>query len=393
MSLWETASQNMIRHIPSGVYYARKSRKGKGRFQKSTGETRKAKAQAIADAMIAEWIHGKKKHDRTATVSEILDDLDTKLENEHKAGERAVETRKHDGDYLPIIKEYFGDVPLADLDEAWWENWVLTRGRKLNRTLGDIAKYVSKVLTYALQQKLIDRKPEIRNPDPQKKGVTTYTQQQIALFWEHGHPDLKDLIVIGGEAGLRPHENRELPWEWVTLPRAGGLAKIKIPDWFEKRRKGREIILSSAATAVLRKRHKERVGPFVFSAPKNPNTFLSKGQLSRYWRRSIMAINVKLIKKGLDPLPVGGKDGLRFHWLRHTFFTRALLEAGKELPKVAAYGGNSPRVLFDRYMSKDANRTADMAGSVTLDLKGDRSNRPKGLKEGEGSGKKIKENK
>lgn len=391
MKLWKPVSSNMQLHIPSGVYYARKSRKGKGRFFKTTGEKRKARAQSMADLMIGEWIHGKKKHDRTALLGEILNDLDQKLSLECDNNERRVNTRKKDAYILPLMKEHFGEIPLADMDEAWWDNWVLTRGRKLDRTLGDFAKYVSLILSFALELKLIDRKPEIRNPDPAKKGIITYTPAQIQMFWEHAHPDLKDMIILGGEVGLRPHENQGLDYDWITVPRGKGLATIKIPDWFEKRNKGREIVVSEAATKVIRRRQKSRRGRYVFPAPKDPNKSLSGCQLSRYWRRSVTAVNEELAKKNLDPFPVGRDGGIRFHWLRHTFFTRALLEAKKELPMVAAYGGNSPRILYDRYMSKDANRTAGMAGAVTLDLKNDRSNRPKGQKKGETSGKKREE--
>lgn len=371
--IWIRVSHNLVLHRPSGIFYARKFKAGKGRFFQSTGLTKKGLAQTKADVMIAEWMGGKNQAGKRIRMERVIDELDEILEaeahqrDEHGRVLRRKRTRDKDRTYFPIIKKHFGDLFPDEIDEAYWKRWVLTDGRKLNRTLGDIAKYLSKVLTYAFERKLIGRKPRIKNPDPRKKTVHTYTPEQIRMFWQHANQDMKDMIVVGGEAGIRPHENKGLRWDWITLP-AKGQAKVRIPDDFEKRGIGREIILSKNATEVLRRRWKTGKGPFVFPSPSDPTKPISDTRHSRYWRKAVMAVNEKLIEQGLKPFPIGRKGGVKFHWLRHTFGSILLLEQKRALPEAAAYMGNSPKILFDRYLAKDAAKTKEIADAVSLDF-------------------------
>lgn len=350
----------------SGVYYVRKYRAGKGELFKSTGETNKGRAKTKAEDMIAGWLGQRRTAARRVLVSEVIDQLERVLGEESiqkdEAG-RPVRRRRtvdKDGTYLPLLKTLFGDAYIDELDEDFWEDWIRTTGRKLNRQLGDIAKYLSKLLTFAYRKKYINRKPPVRNPDPKKKDVPTYEIKNIREFLDHADPELRDLIVIGAECGLRPHENREMRWEFVSFARDG--VRVNIPDWFEKRKRAREIVLSPGAAGVVRRRSKGRVGPFVFPAPTDPLKPLSDVQLSRLWRRMLGRVNAKRVENRKPPL----EAGIKFHWLRHTFFTKALLEADKPLAMVAAYGGNSPKILFDRYMSKDSRKTKEMSRVVSL---------------------------
>ncbi len=357
--VWERVSDSLVLHNPSGTYYARKFKAGRGAFFKSTGEKRKGRAQSIADQMLSEWMGGTRLATRRYRIDELCDQLDAVLEAEFmerdEAGNRTrrARTRDKDGTCLPIIKDLFGEHWADEIDELFWQDWVRTHGRKLNRRLGDIGKYLSKVLTFAYERKVINRKPKIENPDPPAKAPQTYSIKDIRLFLEHSDAVLHDLIVVGAECGVRPHENCGLQWDWIEISKKSVV--VKFPMTFTKTRKAREIALSDSAANVIRRRYKARgTGPYVFPSPFDPFKPLSDVQRSRLWRRMLVR--------------AGARPGLKFHWLRHTFFSHALLESGKSLPMVAAYGGNSPKILFDRYMAKDAERTREVAGALTLGL-------------------------
>lgn len=354
---WKKISHNLVRHLPSGIYYARKYKAGKGRLFKTTGETRKGPAQTIADVMVAEWIGGKRLTGRRYRVEDLCDLLLEELETV----ERRKRTRDRDREMLRaeskgrsagVLRREFGGWWVDEIDERTWWDWTRGRGVKTGRRLGDIGKYLSKLLTFAFERQIIPRKPKIRNPDPPRTEKPTYTIAQIVGFVEKADPELRDLIVIAAESGVRPHEVSELRWEWVAISRQAVV--LAFPETFTKTKKARAIRLSAAAAAVVRRRWKAKgKGPYVFPAPKDPFKPLSDVMRSRLWRRM-------LARSGLD-------EGPRFHWLRHTWFTQALLTAGLPLPGVAAYGGNSPRLAFG-YMAKDAASTADMASAVTLGL-------------------------
>jgi integrase len=345
---WVKASQNMVLHRPTGIYYVRKYRAGKGELFKSTGETRKGRAQTLADEMQAQWLGGKRLGGRRYPIGELCDLLEDRLSEDP---ERRRKTRQHDKTYLPIIRDLFGEEWADEIDEAFWDAWVRRTGRGMNRTLGDVAKYLSKVLTFAFEQKIINRKPRIKNPDAAPKSPPVYTIEQIQGFLEHADSELKDLLIVATECGIRPHENRELRWDWIEDCKI-----VRFPETFTKTKKAREIVLSPGVQKLLTHRLARRQGPFVFSAPKNPHQPLSECQLSRMWRRML----------GRAGISTEDRKGPKFHWVRHTFGSIQLLEAGQPLPKVALYMGNSPKVLFDRYMAKDAQRSAEVSQVINL---------------------------
>lgn len=347
---WKSVSDNLVLHIPSQTYYARKYRKGKGRFFKTTGETRKGLAQSKANEMIAEWLFGKKPLGKYALVSEVCEKLQEDLQKEFENGDRSEKTWEHDRVYLKQVKNFFGELFINEIDEEFWRTWVRNDGRKLNRTLGDLAKYLSKTLTFAHAQKLIDRKPKILNPDNKPGEKPVYEFKSIRKLMDVIDPNLKDIVIIAAECGMRPYEVRKLEWSMVQFSKT---VVIQLPDWRVKTRKSREFMAGPMSSEALRKRYKKRTSAFVFPSHSDLKKPINEMTFSRKWRKAVEAAG----------LPKGSK----FHWLRHTFFTHALLKAGKELPKVAAYGGNSPKILFDEYMSKQASRTSDVAGVLKLD--------------------------
>lgn len=354
--VWEPIESGLIKHIPSGIFYVRKFQNGK-RLTVTTGTDKIGKARTIRDQKLAEWISGKVP-DRKAKVAQICDELETVLTKDFENGDRRIRTLEHDKTYFPIIKKYFGHMNVTAIDEDFWDDWVRMTGRGLGRTLNDIAKYLSKTLTFAYKKKYLNRKPVIYNPDKKKKSGMLYENGDIENFIQHAEPDLKDLIIIGAECGLRPHENLGLKWEWITFE--GGTAVISIPDEFEKRGQGRTLEASPNASECLSLRLIQRTGPYVFPSPKSALKSISASHLRKLW--------VRMKKRAGLPLTTP----MRFQWLRHSFFTKALLDSKFELQEVSEYGGNSPEILMKRYLQSDKNRTRRVASAVNLNLIGEK---------------------
>lgn len=353
---WKRISHNLVLNRESGVYYVRKNRKGRVALFESTRLSQRMPAQAEADRKMVAWLGSAAFEGKRRRVGDLWDELDLVLEKEFETfaadGNRLRRKRTRDKDrtYGPIIKSLFGETYADEWDEQRWHGWVQSDGRKLGRKLGDIAKYLSKVLTYAYQRKAIARKPEIKNPDGPPAAVKTYGLDEVRDFHKHADPTLRDLIVIGIDCGLRPHETCGLEWSWIDIKRTE--VRVNLPHTFTKTRKGRSIVLSQGAADIIRRRSRAKVGPYLFPSPKASSRPLSDVQRSRLWRRMLVR--------------AGAAKGLQFRFLRHTFFSQALLESKQPLAMVAAYGGNSPKILFDRYMAKDAERTRDVSNAVNL---------------------------
>lgn len=350
----------LLRHVASGVYYVRKFKSGRGELFKSTGETGITAARGVRDALIAEFETGVRSPGRKRTVAEVADELFRVLALEAQTVEngrvlRRKRTHDKDKSMMPVIKDLFGNVRVEDIDETWWKAWRRKEGRTLERTLFDVAKYLSKVMTFALEQKYIQRQVRIEIPDTATGKQTIYTDEQVALFYRHACPTLRDLITIEATCGTRVDEARCLRWEWIDLQRGGGVV-VNLPAEFTKTGKARSFKLGPQAEDVIRRRHKARVpgSPWVFPGVKKPEDVLTDVQVSRLWRRMLK-------RAGIAPGP-------KLRWLRHTFYNKALLDARMPVTHVSQYGGTSIATLQKNYLKNDAERTKHVGEAVTLKL-------------------------
>jgi integrase len=353
-------------HKVSGIYYVRTSVAGKGELFKSTRSKKKGEAKSIADEMIKEFA-GQKPGLRAGRIkmAKICDMAleaclleGTQLDDDgHPL--RSKNTNEHDTYNFPLIKKLFGDYFADEIDEQFWKSWAKKEGRELNRTLGDIAKYLSKALSYAFEEKYLARKPRIKNPDKQRNKAKVYDNAQIITFYHNAEPDLQHLIILGAENPLRPHENCEVEWSMVSFEKdekGKPVVIYRFPEWFTKTREAREMTLSPRSAEILRARYKTRdkSSPYVFPSPKNPATKpLSKKMLSRMWARMKERAGIPTAK-------------IKFHWLRHSFYSKALLEALVPVALVSEAGGTSIATLQARYLKSTAQTTRAVSHAVDL---------------------------
>lgn len=358
----------LLVHRKTGVFYVRKYKAGRGELFKSTGQVQIAKARTMRDQMIADFEGGKVMVSRRR-VEHVCAELLRELEREAKTlgdnGQPLRSKRTHDKDItmlrdesaeveLGTIRKYFGEVFVDEIDEEFWKDWRLTEGARLGRTLFDIGKYLNKLLTYAHARRFIARRPTIEIPALATGKQQLYKDADIRNFLEHAEPMLKDLILAEAPTGARPHEITELRWDWIRFEKKRVV--ICLPDWFVKTRRAREFEANELLAQVLRRRYKTRgSSPYVFPAPKNPDKPCSDKHRSRMWRSM-------LDRAGIAP----GK--LKFHWLRHTFYNKALFEAKEPVQKVSEYGGTSIVTLQKNYIKADAFQTASVARSVNIRL-------------------------
>lgn len=356
---WVRVSDNLVLHKPSGVYYARKSKAGKGRFFKSTGITQKGRAQSMADEMIAQWIGGKRHATgRIQRVSEAVDRLLIELEQELFNGDRKPKTWEQDKVYFKMIKSLFGDLYLDEIDETWWDNWVRTEGRRLNRTLFDLAKKLSKLLTYAWMNKWIMRKPKIRNPDQKKRLGTPhiYSQDEIQRIAEKCDLELQTQLALASNCGNRTGEVRTLEWsmiEWKTVNKKRvAIVTFPIDKAGARRGEGRQFMTNPFVSEYLSRWKQQQAvkSRFVFPRPTDPNKPQTEVYQNRKWRKAVKASGIK------------GRAW--FYDLRHTFYTTALLDAREPVQHVSEYGGTSIRTLQKRYLKSDATKTASVSKAV-----------------------------
>lgn len=340
----------------SGIYYVRKYRAGKGALFESTKEKLKSRAKTVAENMIAEWLGDTRKITRRRTIGAICEELEPVLKQEFENGDRRLKTWDHDQTYLPITQDLFGDTFADEIDEEWFDDWVRTKGRRMNRTLFDIAKYLSKVLTFAHRRKYISRKPVIKNPDKASKKGRILTDEEVRAILDHADETLLLQIVLGYECGMRTGEVRGLRWD--MLQQDAEAVVVVLPEWFVKAN-ARSIQLSPLAGKLITERRIKTEGrgsPFVFPAPKSPMTKYESAKVqNKRWRDAVEA--AKLTGK------------VWFYHLRHTFYNRTLLELGLPVQQVSEYGGTSIRTLQKAYLKGDAKRTSVVSKAIQLPVR------------------------
>ena len=349
-ALWRRVGQNLLLNQKTGVYYVRKQTLGRKPLFKSTGQTNKLAGQTRADEILREWLSHTFVAGRSIRFAEVCDELEQNLKAKFECGERRARTWEHDRGYLKLIKQYFGDRLIKDFTERSWEHWLTHEGRTLNRTLFDLAKYVSKVLTFAVSYGYIHRKPTIRNPDRIPKEVKIFENHEIEHLMAHAGPVLSDLILVAAETGLRPDENRNLRWDWIDFK--SGCVTVHLPASFTKTKENRSIEVSDNVAQCLIRRRVGAPSPYVFPGCRNLDIPISRKHFSRLWHA--------MLKRA------GSPPGFKFHWLRHSFFTKALLDAKLPIAEVAQYGGNSPAILMKKYVKNDPKRTRNVASAVRL---------------------------
>lgn len=357
----------------SGIYYVRKSVAGKGELFRSTRSRKRGEARSIAQEMISEFTMRKPGlRSRRIRIADLCQPLFEELETETKTiGRDGLPLRKprtHAKDRLFLldrvyrskarpaaIKKHFGEYYADEIDEQFWDRWVKKEGRRLGTTLGDLTKYLSRVLEYAFVEKYIGRKPRLKNPDPEKNDAQVYNDQQLAAFYLNAEPTLQDLIAIAAENPLRPHENCEVEWSMVDFQEDGSVI-YRLPASFTKTKTARELYLSPRASQVVRRRREGALegSRYVFPSPRDPGRPMSRKHLSDMWLR---------MKK-----KAGITSKLKFHWIRHTFYSRAILDALIPIATVGQAGGTSAKTLEKRYLKSTAEKTRAVSVAVKVDF-------------------------
>lgn len=346
----------------NGVYYVRKYRAGKGELFKSTRSKKKGEAKTIAENLISDWLGVKGHTRRRQRLGPVADEFFVWCEARHKTLDqdghplRRRATFKHDKAFVKFIKFHFGDNYLDEIDEQFWEDWIRDTGRGLGITLADASKYLSLILGFAFRRKMIGRKPVIKSPDKGTNKAIVYENEQIVVFLKHSKPRLRSMILIAATNPLRPHEVTEMRTEFLTFHKNGSVV-CKLPPWFTKTERGRELELSPAASAELRDLKRaagKSWGTCVFPSPKNPSNPISDVIRSRDWRMMLRRVGIS--------------KAYKFHWLRHSVYSKLLLDARIPVQHVSEAGGTSISVLQKRYLKSDHKRTREVGQAIRLNL-------------------------
>jgi integrase len=345
----------------TGVYYVRKTfrrHRIPDLFESllvTEKECGKVKAKAMAEDKVQQHqalylgdqaVSSKRFESKTAgeVIDEILATLTPTMRRR---------TRTNHEYYLGILKKRFGHLPIARITEPLFQEWIIElRRRGERRTFFDFAKFLNLVFSYAERQRYVSHAVKLENPDGKyvQKG-RMFTREELTRLYDVMGEDLRDQFVLANDM-MRLREVLYLTWERVDL--STGIITLRAEDvkTGSKTGKGRSFKISSRALArlIARRSRQKGTSPYVFPSPKDPSR--PQHQNSKAWAAAKKAAGIR--------------GRARWHDIRHTALTNALLVAKCSPMDVAEYAGVAIQTIQRVYLHSTAETTANVAGAAQV---------------------------
>lgn len=349
------------RHVPTGNIYYRKTFKKLGipSLHVSTGETTLGKAKTKIDMLVQQHINkhlgindshvfsgrrGKKSFQSVA--QEVLTRV-TPLR-------RAKTQRKHK-DFIDDLVDAFGQYNIDSITAREFELWIEKLRKTSDRTtFMDYAKHMNLVMRFAYNEKYCQHLIKFANPDSvQDNPGRVYTDAEIKSLWEVMNDTTQDQFVLSYECMMRLREVLHLTWERVDLKT--GIITLRPADvkTGSKTGKGREFQMSPGALERLRARFKNRSPDALYVFPSRFDPLKPADDNRAAWGKA--KENAKI------------EDPARWHDLRHTAITKALLVAKMKPIEVSEYAGVSLGTIQRVYLHSTAEHTQSVAGAISID--------------------------
>lgn len=346
----DTKAPYLFRHVATGIFYVRRRRKGKKPLNKSTGESVRVKARTKADAMIQSWLDDKPITYRDQIqfgpfALKYLEHIETSTKLKPRTKEQA-------RIYIKILVEHLGFMAITEISEGFFDEWIEEFKHKSDRaTFADYAKYLSKTLRHAHAKGVINRMPKIRNPDPKKKTGRLYTHDEAFKMLGACNIVTELQFRLSLQCFMRLREVLGLKWERVNLETGLIILNAEDVKTGSQTGEGRSLFVNQEVLDLLIARRKIVKGsPFIFPSPQDPH--------KHQWE------NRSAWKKVKQDAGITGKA--RWHDLRHTALTWALIEKKMNPILVSKYAGVSVRTIERVYLKVSATNTKEVSGAIDI---------------------------
>jgi integrase len=366
--------ENLLRAEETGIYYVKKTKTGKKILFKTTGTDNLTLAIEIRDNMIADWLNDKPLKravhgtdiivEDSVTVEQLCDKFleDRRISVNHDDPEFRIsyKTFQKDKTETNFIKETFGTLPIASVTTKWWTNWYKVEAKKLSRGVRETKRYMSLIFKFAVQTGLLDNEPQFPLPPKRKeKAKGIFTDEEIGKLYGVSDPNVRLLVHLCIENGLRSFEAKRMRWDHIYFSSAQ-VAEASIENESPKK-PSRRIRLSESSTNALRdhKAIQEKAGvnsPWVFPREDDPQLYKGDTFWSKHWNSSMEEVQLPAEKTS--------------YWMRHTYITKAIHEEKKHTQDVSLNVGASETILKNHYAHGNIIHTQGMesVGSRIADL-------------------------
>jgi len=267
--------------------------------------------------------------------------------------------------YLGELRAEWGAWDVDRITRAAWFEWLKGfRRRKSRGTFGDYQKYMNLILRYAHTEKHAKHLVTVPNPDAKlEKAGRVFTRAEIKALWAVMNEETRDQFTLCFECFMRLREALHLTWERVDLK--SGIVTLRAEDvkTGSKTGKGRSFRVSEQALERLKARARGASSPYVFPSPTDPARPIHQNKDA--WKRAKRKAKI------------AGRA--RWHDLRHTALSWALLDSKSDPVLVSEYAGVSLRTIQQVYLHSTADKTRAVASAVRIhqNLRGEKGMKSK----------------
>lgn len=340
------SKEHKIFQLPNGRVYARPSISGLGRREFAIDAKAKTLKQMIAakERKVAEILREKEpKSKHLVRVEELAQEIIRLKEGKASATYVSAELqfRKH---ILPWFNEhcpYITQVNETVVEEYLNAQALLNPKRKL---FNDV-KHLRMLSRHAYRKGLLARPLEIKNPDPPRDAGRRLSEVEIGRLLQQASDELRGQILMAITMGMRKSEILQLSWDRVDMT----ARTITLRPQDTKIRRGRVMGMSPRVGNWLgwaRSHEPALASPYVF--PSRYDAQKPSRSNKTAWSACKRRAGVRC----------------RFHDLRHTFLSIALLERKLNPLHVAVYAGVSLEEIQRTYLHPSVEDTRAVALSL-----------------------------
>lgn len=362
LSTYEKIDSGLWRHRKTGIFYVRKSFKHL-RIPELFESLRTDKITTARREMLrhiedhkARYLGGKTVTDRDEragkTIRSIVEEMFLTVTPKRRKG-----TQNNHRIYFTELSEHWGSIDVNRLTLVMWERWLAEfRAKKKRKTFDDYVKWMNTILNYAYSNRYLHHPLTLPSADGVRGQVgRVFTDDELKALWDAMSDDLKDQFVLAFECFMRLREGLYLTWDRVDLKTGRLTLRPEDVKTGSKTGKGRTFFISPNALERLRarrERHEELEieSPYVFPSPEDWDK--PQHQNKTAWSNAKQAARIK--------------GRARWHDIRHTSLTKALLEQKLNPVEVSEYAGVSIRTIQRVYLHATEERTKDVSSALSI---------------------------
>lgn len=254
--------------------------------------------------------------------------------------------------YLNEISSEIGNMDINEFSLSEYMLWI--KGFKMRKskrhTFNDYTKYINIIFRYAYLHKYATHLLTFPVTDGEREPAwRVYSKEELTRIWKEANNVNFDLqFVLTFECFMRLREILSLSWDRVDFGNNTIILRKQDVKTGSKTKRGRVIPMSTLALELLKKRFETAESKFVFPSG---DTFVGSNQT--VWE------NVKKRSR------IFGRA--RFHDLRHTALSMAVLEHKVPLIHVSKVAGTSVRTLERVYLHADVSQLREVTQSLQIE--------------------------